>query len=107
MWMSHYWGGYMWDEEMHTLLDAQSPLTFVEDIKTPLLIIRADQDWQFGGLTVSELLYKSLKVLNRPVEYVRYPNEGHELSRSGNPKRRMDRLNRIIEFFERFVEHPE
>ena len=99
--------GYLWDEEVRNLLATQSPLTFVEDIKTPLLIIRADQDWQGGGLMISELLYKSLKVLNRPVEYVRYPDEGHELSRSGNPKRRMDRLNRIIEFFERFVKHPE
>jgi len=27
----------------------------------------------------------------------------YELSRSGHPKRRMDRLNRIIEFFDRFV----
>lgn len=104
MWMPLYWGGYMWDEEMRKLLATQSPLTFVEDIKTPLLIIHADQDL---GVIHSLILYKSLKILNRPVEYVRYPNEGHELSRSGNPKLRMDRLNRIIEFFERFVEHPE
>ncbi len=83
---------------------AQSPLTVVEDIKTPLLIIHADQD---PIASQSELLYSSLKILDRPVEYVRYPNEGHELSRSGNPKRRMDRLNRIIEFFERFVKHPQ
>jgi dipeptidyl aminopeptidase/acylaminoacyl peptidase len=41
--------------------------------------------------------------LNKPVEYVRYPQEGHELSRSGHPKHRMDRLDRIIEFFDRFV----
>jgi dipeptidyl aminopeptidase/acylaminoacyl peptidase len=37
---------------------------------------------------------------------VRYPSEGHELSRSGNPLRRMDRLGRIVEFFERYAEHP-
>jgi dipeptidyl aminopeptidase/acylaminoacyl peptidase len=36
------------------------------------------------------------------VEYVRYPEEGHDLSRSGDPKRRLDRLNRIVEFFERY-----
>ena len=97
-------GGHPWDEEVRDLLDAQSPLTFVEDIETPVLIMHADQDL-FD--TASELLYSSLKILDRPVEYVRYPNEGHELSRSGNPKRRMDRLNRIIEFFERFVKHPQ
>ncbi len=103
-WLSFHFGGYPWDEEVHNLLHAQSPLTFVEDIRTPLLIMHADQD-RLPGL--SQSLYKSLKILNRPVEYVRYPKEGHNLSRSGNPKLRMDRLNRIIEFFERFVKHPQ
>jgi dipeptidyl aminopeptidase/acylaminoacyl peptidase len=98
---THY-GGYPWEEEVRTYLDANSPLTHVENIQTPLLIIHADQDLR-AGVIQSEMLYRSLKILKKPVEYVRYPQEGHELSRSGHPKRRMDRLNRIIEFFDRFV----
>jgi dipeptidyl aminopeptidase/acylaminoacyl peptidase len=47
-----------------------------------------------------------LKALGRPVEYVRYPDADHDLSRTGDPSQRMDRLNRIIEFFERFVDNP-
>jgi len=100
----HY-GGYPWEEGARKFLDANSPQTFVENIKTPLLIIHSDED-QRTGIIQSEYLYKSLKILGRPVEYVRYPGEGHELSRSGDPKRRMDRLNRICEFFERFIAHP-
>ena len=87
---------------MRKYLDANSPLTHVENIQTPLLIIHADRDMR-AGVIQSEMLYRSLKILKKPVEYVRYPQEGHELSRSGHPKRRMDRLNRIIEFFDRFV----
>jgi dipeptidyl aminopeptidase/acylaminoacyl peptidase len=102
---NHY-GGYPWEEEARKFLDANSPQTFVENIKTPLLIIHSDEDYR-TGLIQSEYLYKSLKILGRPVELVRYPGEGHELSRSGNPKRRMDRLNRIFEFFERYVTHPQ
>jgi dipeptidyl aminopeptidase/acylaminoacyl peptidase len=98
---THY-GGYPWEEEVRKYLDANSPLTYVENIQTPLLIIHADQDHR-AGVIQSEMLYRSLKILNKPVEYVRYPQEGHELSRSGNPKRRMDRLDRIIEFFDRFI----
>ena len=98
---THY-GGYPWEEEARKYMDANSPLTHVENIQTPLLIIHADQDLR-AGVIQSELLFRSLKILKKPVEYVRYPQEGHELSRSGNPKRRMDRLNRILEFFERFV----
>jgi len=58
------------------------------------------------GVRQSELLYKSLKILGKPVEYVRYPDEGHELSRSGAVHRRIDRIGRIMEFFERYVDHP-
>jgi dipeptidyl aminopeptidase/acylaminoacyl peptidase len=49
------------------------------------------------------LLYKSLKILGRDVEYVRMPGGTHELSRTGNPRQRIDRTLRIYEFFERYV----
>jgi dipeptidyl aminopeptidase/acylaminoacyl peptidase len=101
-----YFGGYPWDPETKKLLDAESPLTYVDKINTPLLIIHADQDLRTGVIQ-SEMLYKSLKILNKPVEYVRYPGEGHELTRSGNPGRMMDHLLRVIEFFERYATHPE
>ncbi len=98
---SHF-GGHPW--EVHDLLRANSPQTFVKDIRTPLLIIHADNDLRTGVIQ-SEVLYKSLKVLGHDVEYVRYPNAGHDLSRSGHPKQRMDRLLRIYEFMERYVGH--
>jgi dipeptidyl aminopeptidase/acylaminoacyl peptidase len=44
-----------------------------------------------------------LKILGKPVEYVRYPGASHELSRSGDPLQRMDRLLRFLEFMERYV----
>lgn len=99
----YHFGGYPWEPEARTILDRESPLTYVEDIRTPLLIIHSDRDRR-TGVNQSEVLYKSLKVLERPVEYVRYPEEGHDLSRTGDPKRRMDRLGRIVEFFERYRE---
>ena len=101
-----HFGGYPWQKETKALLDAESPLTYVDKINTPLLIIHGDQDLRTGVMQ-SEMLYKSLKILNKPVEYIRYPKEGHELTRSGNPGRMMDHMLRVIEFFERYVKHPE
>jgi dipeptidyl aminopeptidase/acylaminoacyl peptidase len=101
-----YFGGYPWDQETKKLLDAESPITYVNNINTPFLIIHGDQDLR-TGVVQSEMLYKSLKILGKPVEYVRYPKEGHELTRSGNPGRMMDHLLRVIEFFERYARHPE
>lgn len=99
-------GGYPWDKETKAILDRESPYSYVNNINTPLLIIHGDQDLR-TGVTQGEMLYKSLKILNKPVEYVRYPKEGHELTRSGNPGRMMDHMLRVIEFFERYVKHPE
>ncbi|MBL0740160.1 S9 family peptidase [Chryseolinea lacunae] len=101
-----YFGGYPWEPETKKLLDAESPLTYVDKINTPFLIIHGDQDLR-TGVVQSEMLYKSLKIQGKPVEYIRYPKEGHELTRSGNPGRMMDHLLRVIEFFERYVRHPE
>lgn len=97
--------GYPWQKETKALLDSESPLTYVDKINTPLLIIHGDQDLRTGVIQ-SEMLYKSLKILNKPVEYIRYPKEGHELTRSGNPGRMMDHMLRTIEFFERYAKHP-
>ena len=94
-------GGKPWEARMEAILRRESPFTHVASMRTPLLIMHADRDLR-TGVSQSEMLYRALRDLDRPVEYVRYPEEGHELSRSGDPSRRMDRLARIIEFFERF-----
>lgn len=81
-----------------------SPLTYVANITTPLLIIHADTDFR-ATIASAEALYRAMKVLDKEVEFVRYPREGHELSRSGEPGHRVDRLLRILEFFERHITH--
>ncbi|WP_273211182.1 S9 family peptidase [Runella zeae] len=97
-----YFGGYPWEKEAKTSMDANSPYTFVDKIKTPLLIKHGENDLRTGVIQ-SEMMYKSLKILGREVEYVRMPGGTHELSRSGNPRQRIDRMLRIYEFFERYV----
>lgn len=100
-----HFGGYPWSPGISKILDEQSPIRYVDKINTPLLIIHGDQDLR-TGVTQSEMLYKSLKIQGKPVEYIRYPKEGHELTRSGNPGRMMDHLLRVLEFFERYITHP-
>jgi dipeptidyl aminopeptidase/acylaminoacyl peptidase len=97
-------GGYPWDPATRKLLDEESPITYVANIRTPFLIIHGSQDFR-TGFAQSEMLFRSLKQLNRPVEYVRYPAIGHELTRSGPPLQRMDHMLRIVEFFERYAKN--
>ncbi|MFQ5568506.1 MAG: prolyl oligopeptidase family serine peptidase [Rhodothermales bacterium] len=98
----NHFGGYPWEDEAGDILDYNSPQTYVNQIRTPLLIMHGDDDLRTGVIQ-SEVLYKSLKALNRPVEYIRYPGAAHDLSRSGDPKQRIDRLLRIYEFMERYI----
>jgi len=98
----NYFGGYPWEKTTKQLLDKESPLTYVQQIKTPLIIFHGEVDLRTGVIQ-SEMLYKSLKVLNREVEYVRHPGASHEITRSGNNRQRIDQMLRTYEYFSRFI----
>ena len=98
----NYFGGYPWDAATKATLERESPINYVQNIKTPYIIFHGDNDRR-TGFVQSEMLYKSLKVLGKPVEYVRHPNATHELTRSGNNRQRIDQMLRTWEFFERWI----
>jgi dipeptidyl aminopeptidase/acylaminoacyl peptidase len=98
----NYFGGYPWEEKVKPILQRESPITYVKDITTPYIIFHGENDLRTGVIQ-GEMLYKSLKVLGRPVEYVRHPGGTHELTRSGNNRQRIDQMLRTYEFFERWL----
>ena len=98
----NYFGGYPWEKSTKTILDRESPYSYVQNIKTPLIIFHGENDLRTGVIQ-SEMLYKSLKVLGRKVEYVRHPGGTHELTRSGNNRQRIDQMLRTYEFFSRYL----
>jgi dipeptidyl aminopeptidase/acylaminoacyl peptidase len=100
----NYFGGYPWEAATRANLQRESPITYVQDITTPYIIFHGDNDRR-TGFVESEMLYRSLKVLGRPVEYVRHPNATHELTRSGDNRQRIDQMLRTWEFFERWIRH--
>ncbi len=98
----NYFGGYPWEKTTKAILDRESPYSYVQNIKTPLIIFHGENDLRTGVIQ-SEMLYKSLKVLGREVEYVRHPGGTHELTRSGNNRQRIDQMLRTFEFFARYL----
>jgi len=51
-----------------------------------------------------EQWYIALKRLgNCPVQFVRFAGENHELSRSGKPRNRIDRLEHIVSWFAKYL----
>lgn len=79
-----------------------SPISYVDSITTPLLILHSEQDYRCP-IEQAEQLYTALCFLEREVQFVRFPEEGHELSRSGTPSRRLARLHHLIGWFDSHI----
>jgi dipeptidyl aminopeptidase/acylaminoacyl peptidase len=98
----NYFGGYPWEDSTKKVLERESPITYVNNITTPYIIFHGDNDRR-TGFVQGEMMYRSLKVLGRPVEYVRHANATHEITRSGNNRQRIDQMLRTYEFFDRWL----
>jgi len=98
----NYFGGYPWEAATKATLQRESPINYVQNITTPYIIFHGENDRR-TGTTQGEMLYRSLKVLGKPVEYVRHPGATHEITRSGNNRQRIDQMLRTYEFFERWI----
>ena len=81
----------------------RSPVTHVAKIQTPLMFILGDEDWRTPPAAGGEELFRALKYLKRPTVMVRFPNENHELSRSGKPWHRIERLHHIVGWFDKWL----
>ncbi len=82
---------------------ARSPITYVTKIQTPLMFILGDEDFRTPPSAGGEELFRALKYLKRPTVMVRFPGENHELSRSGRPWHRVERLQHIVGWFEKYL----
>ncbi|HYC91961.1 MAG TPA: S9 family peptidase [Thermoanaerobaculia bacterium] len=81
----------------------RSPLTHVEKIRTPLMFILGEADYRTPAAAGGESLFRALKYLRRPTAMVRFPGESHELSRSGQPWHRVERLRSIVGWMDKYI----
>jgi dipeptidyl aminopeptidase/acylaminoacyl peptidase len=104
MWSDFGWawgaelGGWPWEQPEH--YRQQSPITYAEQIETPLLILQGLADHRTPA-DQGERLFVTLKVLGKEVEMVLFPGAGHDLSRNGKPRQRIERLEVIHDWLAR------
>lgn len=87
----------LWDDAIKLL--EVSPLHHARNVKTPTLILHSEQDLRCP-MEQAEQWYVALKRLGVETKLVRFPDENHELSRSGKPKHRLERLQHLIGWFD-------
>jgi dipeptidyl aminopeptidase/acylaminoacyl peptidase len=80
----------------------QSPLTYADGIRAPMLIIHSEEDWRCP-VEQAQRLFEKLQRNGVESEMLLFPGEGHELSRSGLPSHRVARFEAILEWWERHL----
>lgn len=89
-------GASVWDRP--EVLWAKSPLSLVHQVKAPTLVVHSEQDHRCP-IDQGETWYTALLHRGVPTRFFRVPEEGHELSRSGRPDRRVARLEAYLEWW--------
>ena len=81
----------------------RSPITYVNKIQTPLMLILGETDYRTPTGPGGEAMFRALKYRRIPTVMVRFPNESHDLSRSGQPWHRIERLQHIVGWFDKWL----
>jgi len=81
----------------------RSPITYIKQVTTPMMFILGDADWRTPPESGGEQMFRALKFRKIPTVMVRFPRESHELSRSGEPWHRIERLDHITGWFDRWL----
>jgi dipeptidyl aminopeptidase/acylaminoacyl peptidase len=88
--------------EQRDLYRRLSPISYVENVTAPTLIIHSENDYR-TPIADGEQWFMALKKRGVPVEMVRYPRSSHGLSRTGEPWLLVDRLERIRSWFDHYL----
>jgi dipeptidyl aminopeptidase/acylaminoacyl peptidase len=101
-WESVDWdsGGTPW--QIPDYYRTHSPLTYVAHITAPLLILHGEQDYRCS-VTEADQLFGALRKLKRTVELVRYPGGSHAFAHIGPPSHRLDAMQRVRDWFQRYL----
>ncbi len=101
------WALWSWEfqgtpQDRTELYLERSPVTYVKEIHTPLLLTHAIDDYRVE-IEQADELYRALKVLQRTVKLVLFPSGGHDVSRTGKPSLKVERLEHIAGWFDRYM----
>ena len=93
-WFDGSYLGVQPPEGWSTLWEA-SPLACAHHIETPTLVLHSERDWRCP-IEQAEQLFTLLLRNGVDTELVRFPDEGHEMSRGGKPQHRQTRFEMVL-----------
>jgi dipeptidyl aminopeptidase/acylaminoacyl peptidase len=95
-----WYEGEMGNPKTDSLLFAErSPINFINRIKVPMIVFQGTNDTNVPKWE-SDLFVNKLKFLNRSVDYIVYPDEGHGFTRRVNIN---DKIQKTVYFFQQHL----
>ena len=79
-----------------------SPISLASGVQTPTLIVHAEDDFRCP-IEQAEQYFMALLRNGTTTAFIRFPNEGHEMSRSGSPRHRKERFDAILDWHQRHL----
>lgn len=113
--ISTHWGtsdsGYYSDpysmngdrDETRQTMQRLSPVRYAENATTPTLILHGEMDERCPKSQAEELFVTIRRHANASCELVIYPGASHEFTTEGKPSHRVDAVERVVEWLNRWV----
>jgi dipeptidyl aminopeptidase/acylaminoacyl peptidase len=79
-----------------------SPLTYADKIDIPFAVVHSEEDWRCP-LEQAQRMFVALRRSGADTEFLLFPGEGHELTRSGKPCHRVQRFDAVLEWWSRYL----
>jgi dipeptidyl aminopeptidase/acylaminoacyl peptidase len=96
-WMIPFFGASVYDDP--AVYAKSSPITFIKDSHTPILILQGERDEEVPAPQAFEF-YHAMQTLGVPSQLVIYADEGHG---PRQPKNQIDILERMIGWFDKYL----
>ncbi|WP_236877883.1 alpha/beta hydrolase family protein [Clostridioides difficile] len=88
--------------ENHELQWKQSPLAYADKCVTPTLFLHGEKDYRCYMQEAFQM-FSALKIHGCPTKLCLFEGENHELSRSGRPKQKLQRLVEMLDWFSVYI----
>lgn len=98
-------GSFFGDEYVGISADdiaRQSPMAVVSQVTTPTLVMHSELDFRCP-LEQATRYYAALKRQGTEAELLVFPGENHELTRSGQPRHRIERFDAVLDWWHRHL----
>ncbi|MBW9108704.1 S9 family peptidase [Microbacterium trichothecenolyticum] len=98
-------GSFFGDEYVGISADdiaRQSPMAVVGQVTTPTLVMHSELDFRCP-LEQATRYYSALKRQGTEAELLVFPGENHELTRSGQPRHRVERFDAVLDWWSRHL----